>query len=37
MNFLGYAEDPASFEINHPQLSSKMRAAWVQAWPGVIS
>jgi Plasma-membrane choline transporter len=32
-----YAEDPAAFEMNHPQLSSEMRAAWTQAWPGLIS
>ena len=31
----GYAEDPAAFERNHPQLSSNIREAWVQAWPGL--
>lgn len=31
-----YAEDPAAFQRNHPQLSSEMRAAWVQAWPGLV-
>jgi Plasma-membrane choline transporter len=31
-----YAEDPAAFERNHPELSSAMRQAWVQAWPGLI-
>jgi Plasma-membrane choline transporter len=31
-----FAEDPAAFEQNHPQLSSEMRAAWTQAWPGLI-
>lgn len=31
-----YAEDPAIFEVNHPQLSSTMRHAWVQAWPDII-
>lgn len=30
-----YAEDPAAFQRNHPQLSTEMRQAWVQAWPGV--
>ena len=30
-----YAEDPAAFQMNHPQLSSEMREAWVQAWPGL--
>lgn len=28
-----FAEDPAAFERNHPELSGQMRAAWVQAWP----
>jgi hypothetical protein len=32
-----YAEDPAAFEMNHPQLSSEMRAAWTQVWPELIS
>ena len=32
-----YAESPAEFEANHPQLSSEMRAAWHQAWPEIIS
>jgi Plasma-membrane choline transporter len=31
-----FAEDPAAFELNHPQLSSEMRAAWTQAWPGLV-
>ena len=31
-----YAEDPATFQMNHPHLSSKMREAWVQAWPGLF-
>jgi Plasma-membrane choline transporter len=31
-----YAEDPAAFQMNHPQLSAEMRAAWVQAWPGLL-
>ena len=31
-----YAEDPAAFQMNHPELSSAMRSAWVQAWPGLI-
>jgi Plasma-membrane choline transporter len=32
-----YAEDPAAFQMNHPQLSAEMSAAWVQAWPGLLS
>mmetsp|Transcript_36165 Transcript_36165/g.79151 ORF Transcript_36165/g.79151 Transcript_36165/m.79151 type:complete len:505 (+) Transcript_36165:52-1566(+) len=28
-----FAEAPAEFEANHPQLSSEMRAAWRSAWP----
>ena len=28
-----YAEAPAEFQQNHPELSDKMRAAWRQAWP----
>jgi hypothetical protein len=28
-----FAESPAEFERNHPQLSAEMRSAWVQAWP----
>lgn len=28
-----FAEAPAEFEMNHPDLSSEMRAAWRQAWP----
>jgi hypothetical protein len=28
-----FAESPAEFEANHPQLSAEMRHAWVQAWP----
>lgn len=32
-----FAEDPAAFEQNHPQLSSEMRAAWVKAWPELIN
>lgn len=28
-----YAESPAEFEANHPQLSAEMRDAWRQAWP----
>lgn len=31
-----FAEDPAAFELNHPQLSSEMRASWAQAWPGLV-
>lgn len=28
-----FAESPAEFETNHPQLSAAMRAAWMAAWP----
>lgn len=28
-----FAESPAEFEANHPQLSATMRAAWMAAWP----
>jgi hypothetical protein len=28
-----YAEAPAEFQANHPQLSSKMRESWRQAFP----
>mmetsp|Transcript_17228 Transcript_17228/g.25244 ORF Transcript_17228/g.25244 Transcript_17228/m.25244 type:complete len:542 (-) Transcript_17228:196-1821(-) len=28
-----YAEAPAEFSTNHPELSDEMRAAWRQAWP----
>ena len=28
-----YAEAPAEFEANHPQLSQQMRDAWRQAYP----
>jgi hypothetical protein len=28
-----FAESPAEFEANHPQLSQEMRAAWREAWP----
>jgi hypothetical protein len=28
-----YAEAPAEFQMNHPQLAADMRSAWVQAWP----
>jgi large-conductance mechanosensitive channel len=32
-----YAESPAEFQANHPQLSAEMRAAWILAWPGLIN
>jgi hypothetical protein len=32
-----YAEAPAEFQMNHPQLSAEMRSAWVQAWPGIVN
>uniref|UniRef100_A0A7S4K077 Choline transporter-like protein n=1 Tax=Odontella aurita TaxID=265563 RepID=A0A7S4K077_9STRA len=28
-----FAEAPAEFQQNHPQLSDEMRFAWTQAWP----
>jgi hypothetical protein len=28
-----YAEAPAEFQANHPQLSEQMRAAWREAYP----
>lgn len=32
-----FAEAPAEFETNHPQLSAEMRDAWTNAWPGLFS
>ena len=31
-----YAEAPAEFQMNHPELATEMRAAWMQAYPEVI-
>lgn len=28
-----FAESPAEFEANHPDLSREMRSAWIQSWP----
>ena len=28
-----FAEAPAEFEANHPELSREMRMTWRQAWP----
>jgi len=28
-----FAESPAEFEANHPDLSREMRSAWMQSWP----
>ena len=28
-----YAEAPNEFQVNHPQLSDRMRDAWRRAWP----
>lgn len=28
-----YAEAPAEFQANHPELADEMRASWSQAWP----
>jgi len=28
-----FAESPAEFEANHPQLSGEMRSSWMSAWP----
>ena len=30
-----FAEAPAEFQMNHPELSADMRSAWVEAWPGI--
>jgi Plasma-membrane choline transporter len=32
-----YAEAPAEFQMNHPQLSGEMRSAWTSAWPGIVN
>jgi hypothetical protein len=32
-----YADAPAEFQMNHPDLSAKMRDAWTQAWPGLVN
>mmetsp|Transcript_5360 Transcript_5360/g.6247 ORF Transcript_5360/g.6247 Transcript_5360/m.6247 type:complete len:501 (+) Transcript_5360:287-1789(+) len=32
-----YAEAPAEFQQNHPQLAAEMQAAWKQAWPNDFS
>ena len=32
-----FAEAPAEFEQNHPELSQEMRGAWIQAWPNECS
>lgn len=32
-----YAEAPSEFQENHHDLSNKMRAAWLEAYPGIIS
>jgi hypothetical protein len=29
-----FASSPVDFEKNHPQLSSEMRYAWREVWPG---
>lgn len=31
-----YAEAPAEFQANHPELANEMREAWSQAWPGLV-
>jgi hypothetical protein len=28
-----FADSPREFEVNHPQLSTEMREAWIMAWP----
>jgi hypothetical protein len=30
-----FAEAPAEFQANHPELSRRMRESWIQAWPGL--
>lgn len=32
-----FAEAPSEFQMNHPELSSRMHAAWTEAWPGVYN
>jgi Plasma-membrane choline transporter len=32
-----YAEAPAEFQMNHPQLAAQMRASWMEAWPGIVT
>jgi len=32
-----FADAPAEFQMNHPELSGEMRAAWAQAWPGLVN
>lgn len=32
-----YAEAPAEFEENHPELSSEMQRTWTSAWAGVFT
>jgi len=31
-----FAEGPAEFQQNHPQLSNKMREVWNQVYPGSV-
>jgi hypothetical protein len=31
-----YAEAPAEFEMNHPQLAQQMRSSWAQSWPDIV-
>lgn len=31
-----FASSPVDFERNHPQLSTEMRAAWREVWPGAL-
>ena len=31
-----YAEAPAEFQMNHPELATEMRTAWMRAYPEVI-
>jgi len=31
-----FASSPVDFELNHPELSQEMRAAWREVWPGAL-
>mmetsp|Transcript_16067 Transcript_16067/g.21009 ORF Transcript_16067/g.21009 Transcript_16067/m.21009 type:complete len:497 (+) Transcript_16067:155-1645(+) len=31
-----YAEAPAEFQMNHPELAAELAEAWAKAWPGLM-
>lgn len=31
-----FADSPREFQANHPELSAKMREAWIMAWPELV-